>query len=121
VDNIDAAKDREIIRLWNQLRLLSNEKADRSRPFAGRLKRDRPSGNIMQLDHVRGEIERMRLQVHRQRGDIRKLQKTGIPTASAQALLERMLDRIDKLCAERDRLKKEHGPVKGKALGGRSW
>jgi hypothetical protein len=32
-----------------------------------------------------------------------------------------MLDRIDKLCAERDRLKKELEPVKGKALGGRSW
>jgi hypothetical protein len=33
----------------------------------------------------------------------------------------RMLDRIDKLGVERDRLKKELGPVKGKALGGRSW
>jgi hypothetical protein len=74
----------------------------------------------MQLDYVRGEIERMRLQVHRQRGDIRKLQQAGIATASADALLERMLDRIDKLCAERDRLKKELGPMKGKALGGRS-
>jgi hypothetical protein len=92
----------------------SNDKADRSRPFAGRLKR--------QLEHIRGEIERTRLQVHRQRGDIRKLQQAGISTASAEALLERMLDRIDKLCAERDRLKKEQGtPMKGKALGGRSW
>jgi hypothetical protein len=70
---------------------------------------------------IRGEIERMRFQVHRQRRDIRKLQQAGITTASAEALLERMLDRIDKLCAERDRLKKEHGPVKGKGLGGRSW
>jgi hypothetical protein len=75
----------------------------------------------MQLDDVRAEIERMRLQVHRQRGDIRKLQQAGISTASAEALLERMLDRIDKLCVERDRLKQEQGPVKGKALGGRSW
>jgi hypothetical protein len=75
----------------------------------------------MQLDDVRAEIERMRLQVHRQRGDIRKLQQAGISTASAEALLERMLDRIDKLCVERDLLKKEQGPVKGKALGGRSW
>jgi hypothetical protein len=75
----------------------------------------------MQLDYIRGEIERMRLQVHRQRRDIRKLQQAGIPTASAEALLERMLTRIDKLCAERDRLKKEQGPVRGKALGGRSW
>jgi hypothetical protein len=33
-----------------------------------------------------------------------------------------MLDKIDALCADRDRLKKEQ-PVasKGKALGGRSW
>jgi hypothetical protein len=75
----------------------------------------------MQLEHIREEIERMPLQVHRQRGDIRKLQQAGISTASAEALLERMLDRIDKLCAERDRIKKEHGPGKGKALGGRSW
>jgi len=67
-----------------------------------------------------GKIERMRIQVHRQRGDIRKLQEAGIPTASAEALLERMLDRIDKLCAERDRLKKEQ-PQKSKVLGGRSW
>jgi class 3 adenylate cyclase len=64
--------------------------------------------------------ERMRLQVHRQRGDIRNLQQAEISTASAEALLERMLDRIDKLCAERNRLKKEQGPVKGRALGGRS-
>jgi hypothetical protein len=76
----------------------------------------------MQLEHIRAEIERMRLQVHRQRGDIRKLQQAGISTASVDALLERMLDRIDKLCAERDRLKKEQGtPMKGKTLGGRSW
>jgi hypothetical protein len=71
----------------------------------------------MQLDHIRGEIERMRLQVHRQRGDIRKLQQAGISTASAEALLERMLERIDKLCAERDRLKKEQGASKGQSLG----
>jgi hypothetical protein len=63
----------------------------------------------MQLDHVRSEMERMRLQVHRQRGDIRKLQQAGISTTSADALLERMLDRIDKLCAERDRLKRSRG------------
>jgi hypothetical protein len=63
----------------------------------------------------------MRLQVHRQRRDIRKLQEAGIATASAETLLEPMLDRIDRLREERDQLKKEQGPVKGKALGGRSW
>jgi hypothetical protein len=74
------------------------------------------------IEHIRGEIERMRAQVHRRRGEIRQLQRSGIPTASSEALLDRMLNKIDALCADRDRLKKEQ-PVasKGKALGGRSW
>jgi hypothetical protein len=72
------------------------------------------------LDHIRAEIERMRVQVHRQRGEIRQLQRAGIPAASAEALLDRMLNKIDEMCAERDRLKKEQpNPMKGKALGGR--
>jgi phage shock protein A len=75
----------------------------------------------MQLDAVRSEIERMRTQAQRQRGEIRQLQRAGIATASAEALLERIQNRIDELCAERDRLKKELGPVKGRVLGGRSW
>ena len=76
----------------------------------------------MQLEFVRPEIERMRVQVQRQRGEIRQLQRAGIPTASAEALLERMLNKIDELCAARDRLKKEQpNPMKGKVLGGRQW
>jgi hypothetical protein len=76
----------------------------------------------MQLEFVKSAIERMRVQVHRQRGEIRQLQRAGIPTASAEALLERMLNKIDELCAARDRLKKEQpNPVKGKVLGGRRW
>jgi hypothetical protein len=74
------------------------------------------------LDHLRAEIERMRVQVHRQRGEIRQLQRSGIPTASAEALLERMLNKIDEMSAERDRLKKDQpNPMKGKVLGGRRW
>jgi hypothetical protein len=74
----------------------------------------------MRLEFVRSEIERMRVQVLRQRGEIRQLQRAGIPTASAEALLERMLNKIDDLCAERERLKKEQpDPMKGKVLGGR--
>ena len=74
------------------------------------------------IEYIRAEIERMRIQVHRQRGEIRQLQRAVIPTASAEALLDRMLNKIDWLCAERDRLKKEQpGPVKGKVLGGRRW
>jgi hypothetical protein len=76
----------------------------------------------MQLEYLRAEIERMRTQVHRQRGEIRQLQRAGIPTASADALLERMLNKIDELCTERDTLKKDQaGPTKGKVLGGRRW
>jgi hypothetical protein len=75
----------------------------------------------MQLDDVRSEIERMRTQVNRQRGEIRQLQRAGISTASAEALLERMLNRVDELCIERDRLKKKLEPVKCEAPGGRSW
>ncbi|MBR1275604.1 hypothetical protein [Bradyrhizobium sp. AUGA SZCCT0283] len=74
------------------------------------------------IESIRVEIERMRIQVYRQRGDIRRLQRAGIPTASAETLLDRMLHNIDRLCEERDRLKKElPGPNKGKALGGRRW
>jgi hypothetical protein len=75
------------------------------------------------IEHIRGEIERMRTQVHGQRSEINQLQRAGIPTALADALLDRMLDKIDVLCAERDRLKEEGQPVasKGKAVGRRSW
>jgi uncharacterized protein Yka (UPF0111/DUF47 family) len=73
----------------------------------------------MQLEFVRSEIERMRVQVHRQRGEIRQLQRAGISTTSAEALLERMLNKIDEMCAERDRLKREQpNSMKGKVLGG---
>jgi hypothetical protein len=59
------------------------------------------------FDYVRAEIE---------------LQRLGIPTASADALLERILTKIDELCAKRDTLKKDQaGPAKGKVLGGRRW
>src|ERR1700722_4719539 len=75
----------------------------------------------MGIEHVRAEIDRMRVQVGRQRKDILQLHRAGISTASAELLLQRMLAKVDELCAERDRLRKEQGgPVKGKALGGRS-
>jgi hypothetical protein len=77
---------------------------------------------VPSIEYIRAEIERMRVRVHRQRGEIRQLQSAGIQTASAEALLDRMLNSIDSLCVERDGLKKElPGPVKGKVLGGRRW
>ena len=76
----------------------------------------------MGLDHVRSEIEHVRVQVGRQRKEILQLQRAGLPTASAELLLQRMLAKIEDLCAKRDRLKKEEGgPTKGRVLGGRSW
>ena len=75
------------------------------------------------LKFVRGEIEHMRFQALRQRREILQLQRAAIPTASAELLLTRMLAKIDGLCDERERLKKErHGLTKGpRGLGGRSW
>jgi hypothetical protein len=75
----------------------------------------------MSLDHTRSEIAFMRLQVGRQRKEILLLQRAGIPTTSADALLQRMLEKIDGLCAERDRLKAQSPKPKGKVLGGRKW
>jgi hypothetical protein len=75
----------------------------------------------MDLDHVRSEIEHMRVQVGRQRKEIQQLQRAGISTAAAELLLERMQAKIEGLCDERDRLKKEGGATKGRVLGGRSW
>jgi hypothetical protein len=68
----------------------------------------------MQLETIRSEIERMRAQVSRQRKEILQLQRAGIPTGPADALLQRMLDRIDALCIERDRLKKATAPARDK-------
>jgi hypothetical protein len=58
------------------------------------------------IEVIRAEIERMRVQVQRQRREIMQLQRAGIPTASAETLLQRMLNKIDDLCVERDRLRR---------------
>jgi hypothetical protein len=73
------------------------------------------------LEFVRREIEHMRVQVGRQRKEILQLQRAGISTASAELLLARMHTKIDGLCEQRDRLKKEEPVKKLGALGGRSW
>jgi hypothetical protein len=57
----------------------------------------------MQLSSIRAEIEHMRRQIHRQRKEIRDLQRAGIPTGSAEQLLARMLSKVDELCVERNR------------------
>jgi len=75
----------------------------------------------MSLDHLRSEIGFQRQQVARHRKEILMLQRAGIPTIAADSLLQRMLDKIDTLCAERDRLRAEMPKPKGKVLGGRKW
>jgi len=73
------------------------------------------------LGFVRSEIERARVQVGRQRREILQLQKAGISTVAAEALLQRMLDKVDALCAERERLKAEiREPPKVRLVGGPS-
>ena len=59
----------------------------------------------MQLDFIRRDIAYRRQQILRYRKDILELQRLGIPTKSAEKLLERMLNKVDELCAERERLK----------------
>jgi hypothetical protein len=87
-------------------------------PVSFTIGQPRPIGKTMpDIAFIRAEIERMCAQVQRPRGEIRQLQRSGIPTSSAEALLDRMLDKIDILCAERDRLRKQepgHNRGKGK-------
>lgn len=73
------------------------------------------------LDFTKAEIERMRVQIGRQRKEMLQLQRAGISTLSAEALLQRMLDKVDALCADRDRLKAQLPKPKGRVLGGRKW
>ncbi|MCC8953662.1 hypothetical protein H8B02_09425 [Bradyrhizobium sp. Pear77] len=73
------------------------------------------------LEFLRSEIERMRVQVSRKRKEVLQLQRAGIPTGSAETLLQRMLDKVDALCADRDRMKAQLPKPKGRVLGGRKW
>ena len=59
------------------------------------------------LPYLRAEIEHMRRQIFRQRGEIRDLERARISTKSAEELLERMLAKVYGLCADRDRQRKE--------------
>jgi D-mannonate dehydratase len=61
----------------------------------------------MDLAHLRTDIEQRRRQIERQRREIRELARAGISTVSAEALLDRMLAKVDELCLERDRQLKE--------------
>jgi hypothetical protein len=75
---------------------------------------------VPDIDFIRREIEHMCVQVGRHGKEMLQLQRAGISTVSAEALLERMLAKIDSLCAERDRLKADL-PRPRQVLGGRKW
>jgi hypothetical protein len=61
----------------------------------------------MGLDRIKAEIARMRVQIKRQQRDILDLQKAGIPTKLAEALLERMFNTVDQLIGERNHFSAE--------------
>jgi hypothetical protein len=69
------------------------------------------------IEFIRGEIERMRNRVNRQRREIMQLRHAGISTTSAEAHLDRMRNRVDDLCAERNRLRERQF----RALEARNW
>jgi len=75
------------------------------------------------LEYLRSEIERMRVQIGRQRKEILQLQRAGIGTASAEALLSRMQAKVDDLVTQRDAMKQAEPskPAKRRVLGGRKW
>ena len=52
-------------------------------------------------------IDVIRNRVNRQRAEITQVRQAGISTTSAEELLGRMLNKIDDLCAERNRLRRE--------------
>ena len=70
------------------------------------------------IEFIRAEIVRTRLQVLRHRNEIMQLQRAGVPSTSAEALLHRLLNKIDDLCAERNRLRREQHPLRKR---GRRW
>lgn len=77
---------------------------------------------MAEITQIRSEIERARKNVARLRRDLLALQRAGKPTAVTEADLQLLLDRVDALCEQRDRLKAvQPRPSAGRVLGGRSW
>jgi hypothetical protein len=76
------------------------------------------SWDMPDIEFIRTEILRTRLQVLRHRNEIMQLQRDGLPTTSAEALFDRMLNKIDDLCDERNRLSREQHRVRKR---GRRW
>lgn len=74
------------------------------------------------IEYIRAEIERMRIQVHRRRGEDQAASKSWYSNRFSRSFAKLDVNNIDGLCAERYRLKRQQpGPTKGKVLGGRGW
>jgi hypothetical protein len=58
----------------------------------------------MNLDYVRNEIARLRVQIRRQQTEIEVLKRADVSTASAELLLVRMRAKVDDLCSRRAKL-----------------
>jgi hypothetical protein len=75
----------------------------------------------MNLDDIKSEIARMRVQIIRQQRDILDLQRAEFDR-SAEELLERMFTKVDGLMGERNRfigearLAEQHTYASGKAI-----
>jgi hypothetical protein len=59
------------------------------------------------LGWVRVEIDRMRFQISRQHRELVQLQRAGIGTSAAEALLQRMQETLRRLREQRELLKVE--------------
>lgn len=59
----------------------------------------------MDIAELRAEIAQRQRRILAQRKEILALHKAGKPTAEAEALLTRMLDKVDELGRQRDRLR----------------
>ncbi len=66
-----------------------------------------PSQNInLLVSELEKKLLTKRAQVRQQHREIRELRSAGFSAVSAEMLLDRMLEIIGELCAERERLKK---------------
>lgn len=78
----------------------------------------------MELDDIKAEIARMRIQIKRQQKVVCDLQRASIDTAAAAALLEQMRNTVDDLIRERNRITGAHSTrrtyASGKAIIGPS-
>jgi hypothetical protein len=65
------------------------------------------------VSELEKKLHTKRIQVRQQRREIRELRSAGFSGVSAEMLLDRMLDIIDKLCGELGKLKKNRPrPIK---------